>query len=240
METPPCLQCGAGDLSCCPQGGVGGGKECHRRRRNAPGCASHQAGKENICWELALPGGGLGEGGAPISVVVSTSSRGAKNPTWRGLTRPLVSARFPVSHGSRAHPGVQAATPCSPHSYCCLREQPSAAPGGSAAAQLQPGRGLCPSSTHRRSQMLNPPRTTVYEEGSAPRHCCSPQPCCGSAQSGTSAFPQPPDTLARRSLLQRPRTYECHQPVCSSLARVGADVLCGCREGRCQPPPCAL
>lgn len=53
---------------------------------------SHRAGKQNIFWELTLPGGGHGEGGAPISVVVSTFSRGAKSPAWRGLPRPLLSA----------------------------------------------------------------------------------------------------------------------------------------------------
>lgn len=208
METPPCLQCGAGDLSCCPQGGVGGGKECHRRRRNAPGCASHQAGKENICWELALPGGGLGEGGAPISVVVSTSSRGAKNPTWRGLTRPLVSARFPVSHGSRAHPGVL--PPPAPHTPIAACENSRAQRLGAAQPpNCSRAEGSAPPAHIAGAKCSTLPGPQCMRRGQPPGIAAAPSPAVGALR----AAPQPSHS---------PQTRSHTAPCCSDHALMNA------------------
>lgn len=50
-----------------------------------------------------------------------------------------------------------------------------------------------------------------------------------------SAFPQPPATLARRSLLQRPRTYEFHQPQFAHPSLAWAR-MCRVAAGEGEPP----
>lgn len=117
------------------------GKECHGRPRNAPGCASIPPG-----WEAKhLLGAHSAQRGSwrrrcpHLCCGLHVLKRGKKPSVARPAPSPSFCSRFPVSHGSRAHPGVHmAATPRAPHSHCCLRELLSAVPGGSAATKVRP------------------------------------------------------------------------------------------------------